>query len=56
MTKGGILPAIVGSLGLSLGSICFALPLGVLSAIYLAEYAKGKRLIRVIKMGINAFF
>ncbi len=54
MTKGGILPAIVGSLWLSLGSICFALPLGVLSAIYLAEYAKGRRLIRVIKVGINA--
>jgi len=54
MTKGGILPAIVGSLWLSVGSICFALPLGVLSAIYLAEYAKGRRLIRVIKVGINA--
>ena len=54
MTKGGIFPAIVGSLWLSLGSICFALPLGVLSAIYLAEYAKGRRFIRIIKVGINA--
>lgn len=54
MTKGGIFPAIVGSLLLSVGSICFALPLGVLSAIYLAEYAKGKSLIRIIKVGINA--
>lgn len=54
MTKGGIFPAIVGSLLLSVGSICFALPLGVLSAIYLAEYAKGRRFIRIIKVGINA--
>lgn len=38
MTKGGILPAIVGTLCLIAGSILFAFPVGVLSAIYTHEY------------------
>jgi len=54
MTKGGIFPAIIGTLYLALGSICFALPLGVFSAIYLTEYAKLRRWVRVIKIGVNA--
>lgn len=53
MTKGGILPAIIGTLYLSIGAIIFALPLGVLGAIYLTEYAKAPRLIRIIRIGIN---
>ena len=40
MTKGGILPAIVGTLCLVAGSMIFAFPVGVLSAIYLNEYLK----------------
>ena len=40
MTKGGIFPAIIGTLLLALGAIIFALPLGVMAAIYLREYAK----------------
>ena len=40
MTKGGILPCIVGTLCLSLGAILVALPIGVASAIYLNEYAR----------------
>ena len=35
MTKGGILPCIVGTLGLSVGAIIVAFPIGVASAIYL---------------------
>jgi len=35
MTKGGILPCIVGTLCLSLGAVAIALPIGVASAIYL---------------------
>lgn len=53
MTKGGIFPAIIGTLYLSIGAILFALPLGVLGAIYLTEYAKVPRLIRIIRIGIN---
>lgn len=40
MTKGGILPAIVGTLCLIAGSILFAFPIGVLSGIYINEYLK----------------
>jgi phosphate transport system permease protein len=53
MTKGGILPCIVGTVCLSLGAILVALPIGVASAIYLNEYAKPGRLLRVIRLGIN---
>ncbi|MEA1900619.1 MAG: phosphate ABC transporter permease PstA [Thermodesulfobacteriota bacterium] len=53
MTKGGILPCIVGTLCLSIGAILIAMPIGVASAIYLNEYAKPGLLIRVIRLGIN---
>ncbi|MCK5507891.1 MAG: phosphate ABC transporter permease PstA, partial [Desulfobacterales bacterium] len=53
MTKGGILPCIVGTLCLSMGAILIAMPIGVASAIYLNEYAKPGPLIRVIRIGIN---
>jgi phosphate transport system permease protein len=53
MTKGGILPCIVGTLCLSLGAIVIALPIGIASAIYLHEYARPGRLLRVIRLGIN---
>lgn len=53
MTKGGILPCIVGTLCLSLGAIFIALPIGVASAIYLQEYARPGRVVRVIRLGIN---
>jgi len=53
MTQGGILPCIVGTLCLSLGAILVALPVGVASAIYLNEYARPGRIVRVIRLGIN---
>jgi len=53
MTEGGILPCIVGTVCLSLGAIAVALPIGVASAIYLNEYAKPGKLIRIIRLGIN---
>lgn len=53
MTKGGIMPAILGTLYLTVGTVIVALPLGVLSAIYLSEYAKKGTVIRVIRVGIN---
>ena len=53
MTKGGILPCIVGTLCLSIGAIAVALPIGIASAIYLHEYARPGRLLRVIRLGIN---
>jgi phosphate transport system permease protein len=40
MTKGGILPAIVGTFCLIIGSMVFAFPIGVMSGIYTNEYLK----------------
>jgi phosphate transport system permease protein len=53
MTKGGILPCIVGTVALGLGAILVALPIGVISAIYLHEYAREGRAVRLIRLGIN---
>jgi len=53
MTSGGIFPAILGTLYLTFGAVCFALPLGVAAAIYLTEYAKEGKLVRTIRIGIN---
>ncbi|MFR4552181.1 MAG: hypothetical protein ACLT49_02640 [Sutterella wadsworthensis] len=40
MTKGGILPCIIGTFCLALGALVIALPLGVASAVYLKEYSR----------------
>ena len=40
MTKGGIHPAIIGTLCLIAGSMLFAFPIGVMSGIYIFEYTK----------------
>ncbi len=53
MTKGGILPCIVGTLCLSIGALVVALPIGVASAIYLHEHARLGWLLRLIRLGIN---
>jgi len=53
MTKGGIMPAILGTVYLTVGAIAVGLPLGVVSAIYLTEYARQGRIIRTIRIGIN---
>ena len=39
MTSGGIFPAIVGTLLLMLGSALVAFPIGIMSGIYMNEYA-----------------
>jgi phosphate transport system permease protein len=49
---GGILPAIVGTFYLMLGTIIFALPLGVMAGIYLTEYAGENWLTRAINLAI----
>jgi phosphate transport system permease protein len=53
MTKGGILPCIIGTFFLSIGALLVALPIGVASAIYLHEYARPGKTIRIIRLGIN---
>ncbi len=51
--QGGVFPAIVGTLLLTLAAIVVALPLGVAAAVYLSEYAREGRLLRIIRLGIN---
>jgi phosphate transport system permease protein len=53
MTQGGIYPAIVGTLYLIIGSMTVALPVGVMVAIYLNEYAGETRTTWLIEMAIN---
>lgn len=52
MRAGGIFPAIIGTVYLVLGAIIFALPIGLLAAIYLSEYARDNFLTRIIKLAI----
>lgn len=53
MTEGGILPCIIGTAILSLGALLLAFPLGVLSAVYLHEYAAKSRLAGYVRLGVN---
>jgi len=53
MTKGGIFPAIVGSLLLILLVSAFSVPLGVLVGIFLSEYAKPTWLSAVLRTTIT---
>jgi phosphate transport system permease protein len=52
MTEGGLLPAILGTIFLTLGTAVAAIPLGIGAAIYLAEYAGDNRLTRLIRLAI----
>jgi len=52
MTGGGIMPAILGTLILTLGTAIVCLPLAIGAAIYLAEYASDNRLTRWVRLAI----
>src|SRR5260370_24939111 len=52
MRAGGILPAIVGTLYLTIGTAIFSVPLCIAAAIYLAEYASDTPLTRTIRIAI----
>ena len=53
MTKGGIYPAIVGTVCLMVGAIVFSFPIGVMSGIYINEYAKDGFIKKFIKQMTN---
>lgn len=52
MTEGGIMPAILGTMILTVGTAVAAIPLGIGAAIYLAEYASDNWLTRTIRLAI----
>jgi phosphate transport system permease protein len=53
MTKGGIYPAIIGTLYLVLGSSLFSFPIGIMSGIYMNEYAAGSKIATFIRIMTN---
>ena len=52
MTEGGIFPAIIGTIALTIGTILVALPLGIGTAIYLVEFSKENFFTKLIRMAI----
>ena len=53
MTKGGIFPAIVGTCYLSVGSSIISFPIGIMSGIYMNEYATNGKVVRFIRIMTN---
>lgn len=52
MRAGGIFPAVVGTVYLVAAALLFSLPVGILAAVYLSEYAKDHWFKRVIEVAI----
>lgn len=50
---GGILHAIIGTLEITLGAMVISIPIGLMCAVYLIEYAHGKRIARVINLMVD---
>ncbi len=50
---GGIWPEVLGTIYLTIGAMLFALPLGVIAAIYLCEYAREGKIISLIRICIS---
>ena len=53
MTEGGIFPAIMGTLIVTIVTAVLAIPMGMFAAIYLNEYARQGRLTRLIRLSIR---
>ena len=53
MTSGGIFPAIAGTLLLMLGSAIVAFPVGIMSGIYMNEYASKGWVVKFIRLMTN---
>lgn len=53
MTEGGIFPAIVGTVMVTIITAILAIPLGMGCAIYLNEYAGDNKITRIIRMSIR---
>jgi phosphate transport system permease protein len=50
---GGVGPEVLGTLVLTLLAMCFSIPLGVISAAYLVEYARDNMIVKIIRICIN---
>lgn len=52
-TEGGVFPAIFGTVMMVLIMSFFSIPLGVIAAIYLREYAKEGRFVALVRISVN---
>jgi phosphate transport system permease protein len=52
MRSGGIMPAVLGTVYLTIGTALAAVPLGIAASIYLAEYAEDNTWTRAIRLAI----
>ena len=50
---GGIWPEVLGTLYLTIGAMLFAIPIGVIAAIYLCEYARPTRTVSLLRSCIS---
>ena len=54
MTEGGVWPCVVGTVLVTFVSLIFSVPVGVLSAIYLSEYAPNNFFTRAIRSSVRS--
>jgi phosphate transport system permease protein len=52
----GVLPAIMGTVWIVVGTILFAVPLGVGAAVFLTEYAEQGRFVRIVEVTTNGLW
>lgn len=50
---GGILHAIIGTLEITLGAMVISIPIGLMCAVYLVEYASGNKISRIINLLVD---
>jgi len=52
-TEGGVLPAIFGTAAMTLLMVIAVAPFGVITALYLREYAKQGRMVSIVRISVN---
>ena len=52
-TQGGVLPAIFGTVAMTMLMVVFVAPFGVITALYLREYAKQGRVTSIVRISVN---
>ncbi|HEX2485535.1 MAG TPA: phosphate ABC transporter permease PstA [Myxococcota bacterium] len=52
-TEGGVLPAIFGTAAMTLLMVLVVTPFGVITALYLREYARQGRLVSIVRISVN---
>src|SRR5690606_13594355 len=52
-TEGGVLPAIFGTVAMTLIMVVIVAPFGVITALYLREYARQGRIVSIVRVSVN---